>query len=139
MSVLECTTLHRPSNKQGLRGNLIRSNTSDLGIVPPLVYNILSNNSPGSGGNLFSGCGGGSDHNQNIYIFKPTQHIEITHPNNVNLKLAFHKVASFHPHYLTLITTKCTGSGHGLRRRHHIHTHTSTSAAKKYIQPYLSG
>ena len=32
---------------------------------------------------------------------KPTQHIEITHLNNVNLKLAFHKVASFHPHYLT--------------------------------------
>ena len=32
---------------------------------------------------------------------KPTQHIESTHPNNVNLKLAFHKVASFHPHYLT--------------------------------------
>ena len=32
---------------------------------------------------------------------KPTQHIEITHTNNVNLKLAFHKVASFHPHYST--------------------------------------
>ena len=32
---------------------------------------------------------------------KPTQHIEITHPNNVILKLAFHKVASFHPHYST--------------------------------------
>ena len=32
---------------------------------------------------------------------KPTQHIEITHPNNVNLKLVFHKVASSHPHYLT--------------------------------------
>ena len=31
----------------------------------------------------------------------PAQHIEITHPNNVNLKLAFHKVASFHPHYST--------------------------------------
>ena len=30
---------------------------------------------------------------------KPTQHIEITHPNNVNLELAFHKMASFHPHY----------------------------------------
>ena len=27
-----------------------------------------------------------------------TQHIEITHPNNVNLKLSFHKVASFHKH-----------------------------------------
>ena len=32
---------------------------------------------------------------------KPTQYIETTHPDNVNLKLAFHKVASFHPHYLT--------------------------------------
>ena len=32
---------------------------------------------------------------------QPTQHIEIAHPDN--LKLAFHKVASFHPHYL-----KCT-------------------------------
>ena len=34
---------------------------------------------------------------------QPTQHLKITHPNNVNLKLAFHKVASFHPHYLTFI------------------------------------
>ena len=33
---------------------------------------------------------------------KHTQHIEITHPNNVNLKLASHKVASFCPHYLTI-------------------------------------
>ena len=33
--------------------------------------------------------------------FPTLQHIEITHPNNVNLKLVFHKVASFHPHYLT--------------------------------------
>ena len=30
-----------------------------------------------------------------------TQHIEITYPNNVNSKLAFHKVASFHQHYST--------------------------------------
>ena len=27
--------------------------------------------------------------------------IKFTHPDNVNLKLAFHKVASFHPHYFT--------------------------------------
>ena len=27
--------------------------------------------------------------------------METTHPDNVNLKLAFHKAASFHPHYLT--------------------------------------
>ena len=31
---------------------------------------------------------------------KPTQHVETTHSDNVNLKLAFHKVAFFHPHYL---------------------------------------
>ena len=30
-----------------------------------------------------------------------TQHIEITHPHNINSKLAFHKVASFHQHYST--------------------------------------
>ena len=45
---------------------------------------------------------------------KPTQHIETTHPDNVNLKLAFHKVASFHPHYLlclpTPLTLVCGGS-----------------------------
>ena len=69
---------------------------------------------------------------------KSTQHIETTHPD-VNLKLAFHKVASFHPHYLTFI----------LRTYHHpekrfrswptqmTSIHTSTSAAKKYIQPCL--
>ena len=32
---------------------------------------------------------------------KPTQHIEITHPQHVNSKLAFHKVASFHQYYST--------------------------------------
>ena len=32
---------------------------------------------------------------------KPIQHIEITHPHNLNLKLAFHKVASFPQRYST--------------------------------------
>ena len=36
---------------------------------------------------------------------KPTQHIEITHPHNVNSKLAFHKVASFHQHYYCCLPT----------------------------------
>ena len=31
----------------------------------------------------------------------PTQHTGTRHPYNVNLKLAFHKVVSFHPHYST--------------------------------------
>ena len=33
------------------------------------------------------------------FIAKPIQHIAITHPDNVILKLAFYKAASFHPHY----------------------------------------
>ena len=49
---------------------------------------------------------------------KPTQHIETTHPDNINLKLAFHKAASFthtiEQLHLRLIITQCTGSGHGL-------------------------
>ena len=36
-----------------------------------------------------------------LRVAKPTQHKATTHPDNVNLKLAFHKVAFFHPHYLT--------------------------------------
>ena len=32
---------------------------------------------------------------------KPSQHIDITHPHNINSKLAFHKVASFLQHYTT--------------------------------------
>ena len=32
---------------------------------------------------------------------KAYTHAETTHSHNVNLKLAFHKVASFHPHYST--------------------------------------
>ena len=31
----------------------------------------------------------------------PIQHIEITHHHNINSKLAFHKVASFHQYYST--------------------------------------
>ena len=33
---------------------------------------------------------------------KPTQHTETTHRYNVSLKLAFLKVVSVHPHYLTI-------------------------------------
>ena len=47
--------------------------------------------------------------------------------NNINIKLAFHKVVSLHSiqHlHVRLTTTQCTGSGHGLCRRHHNHIHT---------------
>ena len=71
---------------------------------------------------------------------KPTQHIEITHPSNVNLKLAFHKVASFHPHYLTFTPQTYHHPVQVMSYADGItitSTHRSTSAAKKYIQPYL--
>ena len=62
--------------------------------------------------------------------------------NNVNLKLEFHKVASFHPHYSTFTsdlpppsaTVQVMAYADNITIRS---THTSTSAAKKCIQPYL--
>ena len=69
---------------------------------------------------------------------KPTQHIETTHPDNVNLKLAFHKAASFHPHYSTITPQTYHHPVQRFRSWSIItSTHTSTSAAKKYIQPYV--
>ena len=71
---------------------------------------------------------------------RDAKHIEITHPNNVNLKLAFHKVASFH--YLTF-TSDLPPPSAPVQVMAYVDdititsTHTSTSAAKKYIQPYL--
>ena len=61
---------------------------------------------------------------------------------NVNLKLSFHKVASFHPHYSTFTPQTYCHPMHRFRSwpmqmTSPSHPHTSTSAAKKYIQPYL--
>ena len=46
---------------------------------------------------------------------KPTQHIETTHPNNVNFKLSFHEAASFLPHYLTFTPQTYHHPVHGFR------------------------
>ena len=77
--------------------------------------------------------------NQKAATYK---HTETTHPYNVNLKLAFLKVASFHPHY-NIYTADLPPPRHQFRSYlmqmtspSHLHTHTSTSSAKKYIQPY---
>ena len=73
---------------------------------------------------------------------KPTQHINITHPHNVNSKLAFHKVASFHQHYSTY-TTDIRPPRAPVQVMAYADdititsTHISTSAAKKYIQLYI--
>ena len=70
---------------------------------------------------------------------KPTQYIEITHPDNVILKLAYPKTASFHPHYLT-----CTPQTyyHPVHRSMAWHTqmtslsHTHTQARVQPINIY---
>ena len=57
--------------------------------------------------------------------------------STVNSKLAFYKVASFHPHYLTCILQIYHYPKHQVMVYADDITSTRTSAAKKYIQPYL--
>ena len=66
----------------------------------------------------------------------------ITHPHNVNSKLAFYRVVSYHPHYLTFalqtplprppVEVMSYADGITITSKR-----TSTSSPKKYIQPYL--
>ena len=66
---------------------------------------------------------------------KPTQHIEITHPNNVILKLAFHKVASFHQHYLTFTPQTYHHPVHRFRSWHMQTTSQSHPHTQVRVQP----
>ena len=74
---------------------------------------------------------------------KPTQHIEITHPNNVNLKLAFHKEASFHPHYSTFTSQTYHHPVHRFRSwpmqmtsQSHPHTQVRVQPRNTYNHTY---
>ena len=74
---------------------------------------------------------------------KPTQHIEITHPNNANLKLAFHKVASFHLHYLTFTSQTYNHPVHRFRSwpmqttsQSHPHTQVRVQPRNTYNHTY---
>ena len=70
------------------------------------------------------------------------QHTETTHPYNVNLKLAFRKVASCRPHYFNIYTADLPPHRAPVQIMAYpdgftiTSTHTGTSAVKKYIQPY---
>ena len=64
---------------------------------------------------------------------KVYKHIETTHPDNVNLKLAFHKAASFHPHYLTFTPLTYHHSVH--RFRSWPTKMTSPSHTQARVQP----
>ena len=75
---------------------------------------------------------------------KPTQHLEITYPNNVNLKLAFHNVASFHPHYLTFTPQTYHHPVHRFRSRpthttsqSHPHTQVPVQPRNTYNHTYI--
>ena len=75
---------------------------------------------------------------------KPTQHIEITHLNNVNLKLAFHKLASFHPHYLTFTPQTYHHPVHRFRlwpaqttSQSHPHTQVRVQPRNTYNHAYI--
>ena len=68
----------------------------------------------------------------------PTQHIEITHPNIVNLKLAFHKGGVLSPTLFNIYTSDLPPPSAPVQVMAcaditMTSTHTSTSAAKKYI------
>ena len=71
-------------------------------------------------------------------------HIEITHPNNVNLKLAFHKVASFHPHYFTFTSQTYHHPVHRFRScvtqttsQSHPHTQVQVLPRNTYNHTYI--
>ena len=71
---------------------------------------------------------------------KPTQHIEITHPHNVNSKLAFHKVASIHQHYSTFTLQTYHHPEHRFRSLStqmtspsHLHTQERVQSRNTYI------
>ena len=70
----------------------------------------------------------------------PTQHTTITHSHNVNSKLAFHKVASFHQQYLSFTLYTYHHTKHRFRSWSMQITspsHLHIQAAKKCIQPYI--
>ena len=66
---------------------------------------------------------------------KPTQHIESTHPDNVNLKLVFHNAASFHPHYLTFTPQTYHYPAHRFRSWHTQITSPSHPYTQARVQP----
>ena len=75
---------------------------------------------------------------------KRRKHIKITHPNNVNLKLAFHKVASFHPHYLTFTPQTYHHPVHRFRpwptqttSQSHPHTQVRVQPRNTYNHTYI--
>ena len=76
---------------------------------------------------------------------KPTQHIEMTHSHNVNSKLSFHKVASFHIHYSTYTLQTYHHQEHQFRSwptqmtsPSHLHTQARVQPRNTYNYTYIT-
>ena len=101
--------------------------------IHTLIRKLLQTNVPGTIINFIANTSRDAN---------PTQHTETTLPYNVNLKFAFPKMASSHPHYLTF-TLQIYPPRAAIQVMTYTadisitSTHTSTSATKKYIQLYL--
>ena len=83
-------------------------------------------------------------HARTITVAKPTQHIEITHHHNINLKLAVHKVASFQQHYSTYTLPKYHHPLHLFRSwaiqttsQSHLHTQAQVQPKNTYNHTYI--
>ena len=76
---------------------------------------------------------------------KPTQHIQITPPHNVNSELSFHKVASFHQHYSTFTLQTYHHPEHRLMlwptqmtSPSHLHTQPRVQLRNTYNHIYIN-
>ena len=114
---------------------LYMSKAFDIINIHTLIRKLLQTNIPGTIIKFIENY---------IKVAKPTQHIEITHPNNVNLKLAFHKVASFHPHYLTFTPQTYHHPVHRFRTwptqmtsQSHPHTQVRVQPRNTYNHTYI--
>ena len=75
---------------------------------------------------------------------QPTQHTEITHPHNVNSKLAFHKVASCYQHYSAYTLQTYHHQEHQFRSwptqmtsSSHLHTQARVQQRNTYNHTYI--
>ena len=73
---------------------------------------------------------------------KPTQYTQTTHPYSVNLELAFPKVTSFHPQYLTFTLQTYHHLEHRFRSFHtqitsHPHTQAGVQPSNTYNHTYI--
>ena len=111
------------------------SKTCDTINIHTLIRQLLHTKIPGTIIKIIANYIKGSKH---------TQHIAITHPPNVNSKLAFHKVASCHQHNATFTLQTCHHPEHRFRScptqmssPSHLHTQAGVQPRNTYNHTYI--